>query len=62
MKKVILNVLKYTGAYDNASQKAKFLHPIGFIFFFLLLPIAVIGCIFVDEDIVSAIKQNYKLF
>lgn len=60
MRNTLRKILEATGAYDNKTQKAKLLHPIGLLFFILLLPVITIVCIFIDEGLIDTIKNNFK--
>lgn len=59
MINLLLELLKATGGWNKKREKAIIYHPLAFLTLVVFFQIAVIICIFTDDDIVSTIKYNF---
>lgn len=57
----ILKFLAMIWAFNMKTEKMRFLHPVWFLIFIVLLPIVMIVSMFINENIIDAIKDNYSI-
>jgi len=59
MENLMLNSLIKTGAFNKKLNKAIIWHPLSLFYFLLLLPVTIAVCLFIDEGLISAIRNNF---
>lgn len=52
-------LLFITGGYNSKEHKLRFLHPLNWIVYPVLLPILLFVLIFIDENIITVHRDNY---
>ena len=62
MKKIIRKFLIDTKALDVDDDKLRLLHPVGFLFFMITIPIVFICCALSDEVFQDYLLDNHKFF